>query len=100
MEVMLTRFLGHATYRQARRVVVLVAGATVLLLGAAMLVLPGPGIVTLVLGLSILAAEFAWARRWLAEIKRRSGDAASTARNWMNGTKHKAASGDRPRASE
>ena len=34
-----------------------------LLAGFAMLVLPGPGIIVIILGLAILATEFAWAER-------------------------------------
>ncbi len=47
------------------RIVILVVGTTVLLLGAALLVLPGPVFVVIPLGLAILATEFAWARRCL-----------------------------------
>ncbi len=57
------------TYRVAKRVVIAVIGATVVLLGVAMLVLPGPGLLTIVGGLAILGLEFAFARRWLARIK-------------------------------
>ncbi len=57
--------LALGTYRQARRVVVLVIGSTLLLVGIAMIVLPGPAILVIPLGLGILAAEFEWARRWL-----------------------------------
>jgi tellurite resistance protein TerC len=34
-----------------------------------MLVLPGPAIVVIPLGLAILALEFAWARAWLARVR-------------------------------
>jgi len=51
--------------RYARRVVVTIVGGTVLLIGIALLVLPGPAIVVIPIGLAILATEFAWARRWL-----------------------------------
>jgi hypothetical protein len=37
-----------------------------LLVGAAMLVLPGPGLLVTVIGLGALALEFDWAERWLA----------------------------------
>ena len=57
------------SYRQARRVVILVLGSTVLLAGIALLVLPGPAILVIPLGLAILATEFAWARRWLQRIR-------------------------------
>ena len=46
-----------------RKVVYSVIGLTVLLLGIAMMVLPGPAIIFIPLGLAILASEYAWARR-------------------------------------
>lgn len=51
--------------RQARRVVVLLAGSTVVLIGIVMIILPGPAFLVIPAGLSILAVEFVWARRWL-----------------------------------
>ena len=61
----------HVTYRTARRIVVAVVGATVVGIGLAMLVLPGPGLVVIPTGLAILGLEFAWARRWLRDLRRR-----------------------------
>lgn len=46
-----------------RKVVVGAVGLVVLLAGIALLVLPGPGILVVILGLSILATEFPAARR-------------------------------------
>ncbi len=46
-----------------RKVVYSVIGLTVLLLGIVMIVLPGPAIIFIPLGLAILASEYAWARR-------------------------------------
>ena len=57
------------TYREARRVVILVVGMTVVLLGILMLALPAPGTLTIILGLTILAFEFAWARDWLKRVR-------------------------------
>lgn len=53
----------------AKRLAVFVIGAAVLGAGIAMLVLPGPGILVIVLGLAILASEFAWAERALDRAK-------------------------------
>jgi tellurite resistance protein TerC len=61
--------LAVISVRQARRIVVLVLGSSVVLVGVAMLVLPGPGLLVIPLGLAILAAEFQWARRWLRRIR-------------------------------
>jgi tellurite resistance protein TerC len=59
-------------YRTARRIVVGVIGATVILVGIALLVLPGPAFIVIPAGLAILALEFAWARRWLRVLRERS----------------------------
>ena len=48
-----------------RRVVVGVIGGTIVLIGIALLVLPGPAFIVIPLGLLILGSEFAWARRLL-----------------------------------
>jgi tellurite resistance protein TerC len=53
------------TLRHGRRAAIFLLGSAVLLLGALLLVLPGPGIPLVIGGLAILAIEFAWARRWL-----------------------------------
>ena len=53
-------------YRYAKRIVVALVGGTVLLAGIAMIVLPGPAVVVIPIGLGILGLEFAWARAWLA----------------------------------
>jgi uncharacterized protein (TIGR02611 family) len=55
--------------RWLRRVIVAVIGFTVLLIGVAMIVLPGPALVVIPLGLAILATEFVWARRVLKKAK-------------------------------
>jgi len=55
--------------RTARRLIVLVIGSTVLLIGLALLVLPGPAFVVIPLGLAILATEFRWARNLLRRLK-------------------------------
>src|SRR5262249_35663343 len=60
-----------------RRVIVSVVGATVLLIGIALLVLPGPAFVVIPLGLAILATEYAWARRWLRKARRIARDVVS-----------------------
>lgn len=47
------------------RVFVGIAGVGVTAAGAAMLVLPGPGVLVILLGLAILSTEFRWARHLL-----------------------------------
>ncbi len=48
--------------RHAWRTIIIVVGSTLVLIGLAMLVLPGPGIVVIIAGLAILAREFIWAQ--------------------------------------
>jgi uncharacterized protein (TIGR02611 family) len=57
--------LSSLGLKQVRRAVVFVVGMTVLLLGVALIVLPGPAIVVIPMGLAILGLEFRWARRWM-----------------------------------
>ena len=68
--VMLTRRNTELISRKTiKRIAVIVLGGTVLLLGIALLVLPGPAFIVIPLGLAMLAAEFAWARRWLRKAR-------------------------------
>jgi hypothetical protein len=69
--------------RNAKRMAVLVLGVVVLAAGAAMLVLPGPGVIVLILGLAILATEFAWAERALD----RTSDTAAKAMTSLSGSR-------------
>lgn len=71
----MVKSLADVTYRTAKRIVVSIVGGTVVLLGVAMLVLPGPGTVVIPIGLAILGIEFAWARRFLRTIREKGGDA-------------------------
>ena len=63
------RRLGEVSYKLARRIVIAVIGGTILLGGIIMLATPGPGVAVILLGLAILAIEFAWAKLWLARAR-------------------------------
>lgn len=67
---MLFKSLLRKSVSQVRKVVVFVVGGTVLLIGVAMVVLPGPAIVVIPVGLGILSIEFAWAGLLLKRAKR------------------------------
>jgi uncharacterized protein (TIGR02611 family) len=65
------------TEEEARRNVIIrvgtiIVGTIVLLAGLAMLVLPGQGIITVIIGLSILARELPWAERMLEYAKKKA----------------------------
>ncbi len=57
------------TLKNARKAVVAVIGASIILGGLAMMVLPGPATVVIPLGLALLSTEFIWARRVLKYIR-------------------------------
>ena len=74
-------------WEPVRKIAVIVAGSLVLLGGLAMLVLPGPAVIVIPLGVSILATEVPIARRamrvaraWLERQRRRHGPALK--RTW------------------
>jgi len=68
------------TYKWARRIAIALIGGTVLLVGIAMTVLPGPAFVVIPVGLGILGLEFAWARRWLKTLKARGAQVMGNVR--------------------
>lgn len=81
-------------YKWARRIAVTVIGGTLCLIGLVMVVLPGPAIVVIPLGLGILGLEYAWARRWLARLKDTANGVVNGIRN--NGPWVRPAKGEPP----
>ncbi len=71
----------YVPYKVAKRIAIGIVGGSVLLVGVAMIVLPGPAFVVIPAGLAILSLEFAWARIWLKKVKAK---AESMARNLGN----------------
>ena len=57
------------TIQQAKRFLKILIGFTLLALGIVMILTPGPGALTIILALGVLAAEFVWARRLLDRVK-------------------------------
>ena len=57
------------TLRQIKKIIVTIAGFTVLIIGVLLIVLPGPASLVIPFGLAILATEFVWARNLLNKIK-------------------------------
>lgn len=60
----------HPLLRLVHKTVVTIVGVVLVLLGVAMLVLPGPGWLAIFLGLGVLGTEFHWARRLNQRAKR------------------------------
>ncbi|HVB42527.1 MAG TPA: PGPGW domain-containing protein [Streptosporangiaceae bacterium] len=65
--------------RLLRRIAVTVAGIVILAVGIVLLVAPGPGLLVILLALTVLAVEYEWARRHLAAIRDRARSAAEAA---------------------
>ena len=61
----------------ARRVLVTVAGGALCVVGIALLVLPGPGLLLVLAGLVLLANEYPWARRMTGPVRRRATQTAA-----------------------
>jgi uncharacterized protein (TIGR02611 family) len=57
------------TIDQVRRFFKILGGFTLLLVGVVMLVTPGPGWLVIFLGLTVLAAEFVWAKKLMNRMK-------------------------------
>lgn len=70
-------FAGRTRPRGVSRIIGLVVGWLLVLIGLAALVLPGPGLLALVAGLAVLAQQYEWARRWLQPVKRKAFAAAA-----------------------
>lgn len=67
----------EVSYRAARRVVVIVVGTTLALVGVVLVFLPGPAVVVWGIALAVFAVEFTWARRWLRRLKESAEQSAN-----------------------
>lgn len=54
-----------------RRITISVVGVSILLVGAALLFLPGPGLLTIIAGLAVLGTEFERPRAWVRSLRER-----------------------------
>jgi tellurite resistance protein TerC len=64
------KFIFFNSLKKAKRIVVGVIGGTILLIGILMIILPGPAMIFIPIGLSILGTEYLWAKRLLRKIKK------------------------------
>jgi hypothetical protein len=75
--------VGLFIKRSGKRIAITAAGGFVVIVGIALLVLPGPGLLVIILGLGILATEYVWAERLLRMAK----DKATQAKDKVLGKK-------------
>ena len=73
---------GSSLFKPIRQLIIFVLGMSVLVVGIAMIILPGPAMIVIPTGLAILATEFVWAQRWLKYLKRRAREVA----DWTTGS--------------
>ena len=59
------------TLHQVKKMFVALIGFSMIIIGLAMVVLPGPAFIFIPAGLAILATEFIWAKRLLEKVKER-----------------------------
>lgn len=67
--------------RNGKRIGVAIAGGLLIIVGIALLVLPGPGWLFIFLGLGVLATEFVWAERMLNKAKAKAQEAKDKVNN-------------------
>jgi len=73
--------------RHTKRVVIAVVGITVILIGVALMVLPGPGLLIIIVGLAVLATEFAWAQGLLHKAREQYDRAKDKVKNKLSDKK-------------
>ena len=76
------------TVKQAKRLITVVIGFTIVLVGIIMLVTPGPGFVAIVLGLALLGTEFVWAKKLMKRFEHHANNVKNTfVNNYLNNNK-------------
>ncbi|HWL92681.1 MAG TPA: TerC/Alx family metal homeostasis membrane protein [Phycisphaerae bacterium] len=70
--------VAELAFRQIKRGMIFLMGATVILIGIVMLVLPGPALLVIPAGFAILATEFVWAKKLLNRLKRKAMSVAKS----------------------
>jgi len=76
------------TVKQAKRLITVVVGFTILLVGIIMLVTPGPGIAAIVLGLALLGTEFLWAKKLMKRFNHHATSVKNSfVKNYFNNKK-------------
>ena len=68
----------------ARKALTISAGCVLLVVGVALLVLPGPGIPLILAGLALLGSHFAWARRLQNRVQDAGGRAFQRIRRFFS----------------
>tara|TARA_A100001011_G_scaffold352863_1_gene393922 strand:+ start:533 stop:775 length:243 start_codon:yes stop_codon:yes gene_type:complete len=68
-------------YKQIKKLVIFLIGISVVLIGCVLFFTPGPAIVVIPIGLTILATEFIWAKKLLKKFKEKVDSFSESAKN-------------------
>ena len=76
------------TIRQAKRLITVVIGFTIVAAGIVMLVTPGPGIPAIIIGLALLGTEFLWAKKLMKRFEHHANNVKNSfLNNYVNNRK-------------
>ncbi|MDH4028632.1 MAG: PGPGW domain-containing protein [Nitrospirota bacterium] len=76
------------TIRQAKRLITVVIGFTIIAAGIVMLVTPGPGIPAIIIGLALLGTEFLWAKKLMKRFEHHANNVKNSfLNNYVNNRK-------------
>lgn len=70
--------MAQTTLKQVKRGFIFLVGATVVLIGVAMIVLPGPALLVIPAGLAILGTEFVWAKTLFKRLRAKAQGVAKS----------------------
>ncbi len=73
-----------------KRIVITILGFIFIALGLIFILLPGPAIIFIPLGLALLSTQYVWARSWLRKSQRMMRDNAVKLDHWWLRGKHRA----------
>ena len=57
--------------KKIKKIFIAIIGFTILIIGISMILLPGPAIIVIPIGLAILATEFVWAKLLLRKLRKK-----------------------------
>ena len=79
--------MNSTIFRNLKKILVLIIGGTVLLIGIILIFLPGPSFIVIPAGLAILAIEFSWARTLLKRAQNMANAKIFSFLSWRAKTK-------------
>lgn len=72
------------TKKLVRKVGIAIAGAALMIAGVILLVLPGPGLLLIALGLFVLSLEFNWADKYFKRLRAKVDEQKGRLQKYLN----------------